>query len=407
MIVRSEIYGLLLLAVALTQAHFPEYCAECEQEIWEQVPCRDVPTTTVPSVITTTSTISPPVTPPTTVGPGTTATPPPEATTQVYYSSTIAPPVNLPYDGIASLPAFKKCYCDCKLGCKDFCRKIAISGPKQQLTQISAVRDYAPGGQIEYSHVHQRKYFPKYAPSLPSYHREEAAPAAAVPYPLTYHEAPAPSSSVGNNINAPNYTLEELAHLLSNAYGNRKGYPPSPQPQPEPEPQPQPQHPVYYSPVVSKAKHVANYKVSASAVANGGIVKTQIKTPYVTEEHVVTSAPPPAYESSSPYPIAPPPPPPPPAIEPKPYSLPPSESKSYNLPPSEPKSYSLPPSETESYPMPQPVAESKAYAPPPESSSLQTKPGTTFDMAIDNYLKDYGYGNNAIGNNVIGPYANY
>ncbi|ALC38468.1 CG13114 [Drosophila busckii] len=212
MIVRNSLLCALLaltLTATSTLAHFPQYCAECEQEIWEQVPCSEISSTTLRPPIPTTA--SP--------GPGTDSTTP--SSTPLITStstSTAAPPTTYvpttrPYPiyhptyPSTTPSSYQKCYCECKSGCKDFCRKVSVAHPKQQLTQITSTGEYAPGGQLEYTHTHQRKYYPKYAPAK-----------AYKPYPLAYSEsAAAASSPAANNINAPNYTLEELAHLLSSA----------------------------------------------------------------------------------------------------------------------------------------------------------------------------------------------
>lgn len=110
---------MLMASALLTQAHFPEYCAECEQEVWEQVPCSEVPTTVAPTT-TGGSTLSPPTTSATSPGP-------------VYPTTTSAPPT--PTDYTTQPSEYKKCYCECKLGCKEFCRKVISSEPKQPLTR--------------------------------------------------------------------------------------------------------------------------------------------------------------------------------------------------------------------------------------------------------------------------------
>ncbi|KAM8717642.1 hypothetical protein ACLKA7_004352 [Drosophila subpalustris] len=178
-----------------------------------------------------TSTIAPPTTPTTSSSTTeeiritteiipTPTTPPAPVTTTPYYStpyySTPAPPAS---HSTSTPSTYKKCYCECKLGCKEFCRKVSVASPKQQITQITSTGDYAPGGQVEYTHSHQRKYYPKYSAASRNYK----------PYPLVYNEAASTSASspAVSNINAPNYTLEELAHLLSTAYGTKKGYPAS------------------------------------------------------------------------------------------------------------------------------------------------------------------------------------
>ncbi|XP_064548862.1 mucin-2 [Drosophila montana] len=385
MIVRLDsIFALLALiaAFALTHAHFPEYCAECEQEIWEQVPCSELSTTTILPPTTTASTPRPIITTtpsPTTVRPTVPSTLP--------WTTTRLPIITTPPTPYITTPStFKKCYCECKLGCKEFCRKVSIASPKQQITQISSTGDYAPGGQIEYTHSHQRKYYPKYAAPSKSYK----------PYPVVYSEAAvaaaeteAASSPASNNINAPNYTLEELAHLLSTAYGTKKGYPASPPPPPPP---PQQQPSVYYLPqplvarlqpeyrqVISKvAAQVPRERViirTAAAAVGSGRAVAKAKTPY--GEVVATSAP--IYESTTSYPIPPP-------ETPKSYPAPEPE------PEPEPVPVPLPMPQTEAYPSQTEAYPDKSYE-TPESNSIKPESASSFDLAIDNYLKDFGYDN--------------
>ncbi|XP_017155111.1 leucine-rich repeat extensin-like protein 1 [Drosophila miranda] len=398
----SLLFVVLLCASGLAHAHFPEYCAECEQEVWEQVPCSHVPTTARPTTARPDS--------------GTTARPPTTtttvaSTTQVSYPTTSGASA----EEITTQPtAYKKCYCECKLGCKEFCRKVATSGPKQQLTQISSTGDYAPGGQIEYTHVHQRKYFPKYGggAGYAGLVGPVDGPKAYKPYPLVYSEqAAAASSPAANNINAPNYTLEELAQLLSTAYGGKKEYPAPPPPRPQPRAQLQPAPPsVYYSPVykqqsagpsiplVSRVeptpKRYPSIKVSAAAVASSsGVAVAKVKTPY--EEKIAVATPPPSniYDRTTSYPIV---------EEHTAYALP--QTESYPIAPSQTESY---PSiteaysrQTESYP-----SQTESYPSRSEEHPLQepepNKPSSSFDLAIDNYLKDFGYGNQGRG------YADY
>ncbi|XP_017013666.3 translation initiation factor IF-2 [Drosophila takahashii] len=417
----SLLFMAIVMATALlTQAHFPEYCAECEQEVWEQVPCSEVPTTVAP----TTSTSG-----------GSTASPPTTAvysTTEYPSTTTTAPPT----DYTTQPSAYKKCYCECKLGCKEFCRKVVSSGPKQPLTQISSIGEYAPGGQVEFTHVHQRKYFPKYGgEGYGGLVGPVGGPKAYKPYPLVYEQAaaasaassPASSPAVAN-IAAPNYTLEELAQLLSTAYGTKKGYPASQpaQPRPQIQLQPAPTPSVYYSPVPVYSKPAApvvpllskvapapkissSIKYAAAAVSSSsGVSVAKIKTPY--EEKIVVATPPPTiYDRTTSYPIV---------EAPKEYLAPqtevypvvqsqtesypshtpayptesyPSHKDSYNSItesyPSQTESYQP---RTEAYPVPEPQPEVKPYGGP---ESGPDKPSSTFDLAIDNYLKDFGYGN--------------
>ncbi|KAI8042014.1 atrophin-1 [Drosophila gunungcola] len=412
--------AVLMTSALLTQAHFPEYCAECEQEVWEQVPCSEVSTT-----------VSPPITVPatsTTGRPPTTVVP----TTAPIFSTT----TTLAPDTPTTQPStYKKCYCECKLGCKEFCRKVISSGPKQPLTQISAIGEFAPGGQVEYTHVHQRKYFPKYGgEGYAGLVGPVDGPKAYKPYPLVYEQAaaasPASNPAVASspavaNIAAPNYTLEELAQLLSSAYGSKKFYPagvPS-QPRPQIQLQPAPYYspvPVYSKPLVPLVSKVAtapkltagiSYAASAVSSSSGGSV-AKIKTPY--EEKIVVATPPTIYDRTTSYPIV---------EEPKAYAAPqtenypvvqsqtqlpiyPSPTESYpshkeaypsitEAYPSQTEAYQP---HTENYPVPEPQPEVKPYGGP---ESGPDKPSSTFDLAIDNYLKDFGYGNQGRG------YVNY
>ncbi|XP_068140519.1 LOW QUALITY PROTEIN: uncharacterized protein [Drosophila tropicalis] len=443
--IERRILVVLLVGLVTIQAHFPEYCAECEQEVWEQVPCSDVPTTTTESTVTTTTS---PITTTTSRPAPPTSTTSRTTTTPFYPTPTYTTPSPLPY---TTPSAYKKCYCECKQGCKEFCRKVTVSDPKKQITQISSTGDYAPGGQLEFTHIHQRKYFPKTYQKYGNNNNNYGNGANSVvnvpkPYPLVYNEpavapAPAPalpaapnhapnytleelanllSTAYGGNgggtrkdypapsaNHAPNYTLEELAHLLSSAYGNRKGYPVKPQAKPS----------VYYSPVYklqpvqpikSQAVPVRGQLATAAAATSGGLAIAKAKTPYDEKISVATSAP--IYESSTP--------PYPHLEEPKlyshtesPYPQIPSQTISYTESyPSHTETYtesyteSYPsqtqayPTQTESYSIPipeqEPQAQAKSYA---GGEPNPNKPSSTFDLAIDNYLKDFGYGNQVRG----------
>ncbi|KAH8285767.1 hypothetical protein KR018_002534 [Drosophila ironensis] len=393
----SLLFVAVLVASTLTtiQAHFPEYCAECEQEVWEQVPCSEVPTTASP---TTASTTAAP-----TASPGSSTSAP--STTEIPYPPTPTPPGEPEYSSTPVTP-YKKCYCECKLGCKEFCRKVVTSDPKQPLTQISSIGEYAPGGQVEFSHVHKRKFLAKYGgEGYAGLVGPVGGPKSYKPYPLAYEQqaaAAAPAPSVAN-IAAPNFSLEELAQLLSTAYGNKKAYPAPAAPS------------VYYSPVytkqplrqlVSKVPPAPkrSSKILVSAVASsGGVSLAKIKTPY--EEKVLVATQPPSYEQTTSYPIVP---------EPKAYV--PSQTESYpsQTEASYPSQTPLYPSITESYKDSYPAVTSsypsrtEAYDPQTEryplpakvyggSGSASDKPSSTFDLAIDNYLKDFGYGNQGRG----------
>ncbi|KAH8412398.1 hypothetical protein KR009_001805 [Drosophila setifemur] len=418
----SLLVAAVLMASVSIQAHFPEYCAECEQEVWEQVPCSEIPTTQ-----------SPPTTSPgtsTTPSTGTTEWPISTTTEHPYIPTT----TGIPLPPVPEVPSpYRKCYCECKLGCKEFCRKVVSSDPKQPLTQISSIGEYAPGGQVEISHVHQRKYSPKYGgegyAGLVGPVGGPKAYKPYKPYPLVYEEqavpspaiSPAASSPAAANIAAPNFSLEELAQLLSSAYGSKKAYPSiqSPRPRPQSQLQPAPLPSVYYSPVYKQPHQQVvplmskvlpapkrSSKILVSAVASSsGVSLAKIKTPY--EEKVVVVTQPPSYDRTTSYPIV---------EEPKVYLEPqteayPIQSQTESYPsqtpnyPSITESYPLHkesypsitesyPSQTEAYPEPQPQPQVKPYD---GSESSPGKPSSTFDLAIDNYLKDFGYGNQGRG----------
>jgi len=116
-------------------------------------------------------------------------------------------------------------------------------------------------------------------------------------------------------------------------------------------------------------------RVAASAVVSGSRAIAKAKTPY--KEVVVTTAP--VYDSTTSYPISPPE---------------PEQRKSYEAPAPEPVPIAVPqtepyPSQTEAYP-------DKSYE-NSEPNSINRGSSSSFDLAIDNYLKDFGYGNQVRG----------
>ncbi|XP_037958991.1 putative uncharacterized protein DDB_G0272516 [Teleopsis dalmanni] len=192
---------LAIFAFTACLAHFPEFCSECEEEVWEEVPCDAMPTTyTTITTSTTSTTAIPPTTTtaissttvPTTTTTIETSTPTPIITTTEMPTTTInttsrpykiygtkrtttsttpstLPPSTLP-PTTATPDAFKKCYCECKVGCKEFCRKVIInSDPRKQITQITKTAQRVPEGHVEIQHVHQRKFVPNYGNYRPGY----------------------------------------------------------------------------------------------------------------------------------------------------------------------------------------------------------------------------------------------
>ncbi|KAL7741787.1 hypothetical protein ACLKA6_000394 [Drosophila palustris] len=117
-------------------------------------------------------------------------------------------------------------------------------------------------------------------------------------------------------------------------------------------------------------------RTAASAVVSGSRAIAKAKTPY--KEVVVTTAP--VYDSTTSYPI-----PPPEPEQPKPYAAPEPETEPVPIPIPVPQTEAYP-SQTEAYPG------DKSYE-NPASNSIKRGSSSSFDLAIDNYLKDFGYGN--------------
>ncbi|XP_061388188.1 uncharacterized protein LOC133323262 [Musca vetustissima] len=198
-----------LLTVTPTGA-YPSSCFECEEEVWEEVPCDEIPTNSTTTYPTTPYvTTSTPKTETTTTSTTTTTTPYPATTTA------------------SDTDPYKKCYCECKTGCKEFCRKV-IHNPqsKSQIIQITEVSKPLPQGRIESTYYHSRKLVPAvpypHPHPPPSYeHPEvyEAPPSVRAQKPLAevYNSVPYYSSSVSE---PHNYGRD-----LSNAYNDNKYLP--------------------------------------------------------------------------------------------------------------------------------------------------------------------------------------
>ncbi|XP_075151607.1 uncharacterized protein LOC142225675 [Haematobia irritans] len=159
---------------------YPGGCYECEEEVWEEVPCDEIAsnstaarppppcvtttTTTTPMPETTTASEEPPTTTPT--------TPPSTVVTTTPDSGGAEEPEETTTQGIEtttpSNEAYKKCYCECKSGCKEFCRKV-ITHPesKKQIVQVSEISEPVPYGRIESTHYHQRKLIPVHSGNPP------------------------------------------------------------------------------------------------------------------------------------------------------------------------------------------------------------------------------------------------
>ncbi|XP_059221121.1 uncharacterized protein LOC106081140 [Stomoxys calcitrans] len=147
-------------------------CFECEEEVWEEVPCDEVPSNN-------TTNAPPPChqTPPACVIP---STPTPETSTEATTISTDSTTTSstsmVTADIETSTPpttetttpnydVFKKCYCECKSGCKEFCHKVVHPGNKNHIVQVSEISEPVPQGRIESTHYHHRKLIP-----APTYH---------------------------------------------------------------------------------------------------------------------------------------------------------------------------------------------------------------------------------------------
>lgn len=156
----------------MAKAVYPGGCYECEEEVWEEVPCDDIPSnsttispplpcyfTTTPTPPTTTvtnpiTTTMPTTTTPATTTPTTTTTP--ITTMPITTTTTPSPTTTTPKD------PYNKCYCECKVGCKEFCRKIVVNpDPKIQVVQVSKITAPKAQGPIEYTHYHQRELLQK------------------------------------------------------------------------------------------------------------------------------------------------------------------------------------------------------------------------------------------------------
>lgn len=150
------------------KALYRKGCYECEEEVWEEVPCDDIPsniTTVSPLYHTSKPTYkSATANPAPTTNKPTTATPKPKPYPTAPSSS--PPPIILQTttmspDLTTLKDPFKKCYCECKLGCKEFCRKVVVNSPDQQIVQVSKISVPVEKGHIESTHYLQRELIPK------------------------------------------------------------------------------------------------------------------------------------------------------------------------------------------------------------------------------------------------------
>ncbi|XP_005187345.2 uncharacterized protein LOC101899429 [Musca domestica] len=158
----AQIRTLLVLAaiffcqLTFTPAEaYPSSCFECEEEVWEEVPCDEIPsnsTTIVPPAYTYPTTTSYSTARPETSTTATTPTTTTISTTTPYPLTTTTTPSHDPY---------KKCYCECKNGCKDFCRKVVVNPQsKSQIIQITEVSQPLPQGRLESTYYHSSKLVP-------------------------------------------------------------------------------------------------------------------------------------------------------------------------------------------------------------------------------------------------------
>ncbi|XP_073822029.1 uncharacterized protein [Musca autumnalis] len=136
-----------LLTLTPTWAYPSGGCYECEEEIWEEVPCDQIPSNR--------TTIAPPLS---TASPETSTT----ATTPTATNSTTSTtPSTLTTTTTPSNDPYRKCYCECKIGCKEFCRKVQLNPQgKNEIIQITEVSEPLPQGRIESTYYHQRKLIP-------------------------------------------------------------------------------------------------------------------------------------------------------------------------------------------------------------------------------------------------------
>ncbi|XP_067625615.1 uncharacterized protein [Eurosta solidaginis] len=216
---------LLLCVVTLTPAavapSYRHFCPQCEEEVWEEVPCDEISKCTT----TTTTTASPILlTVPTTPQPYTTSRPyilkqpAPTQAPLAYIHNVTANAANTP----STTPStYNRCYCECKVGCKEFCRKVTVDGATdKQITQISKTSHRLPHGNIETDHVHLHRFVPDAAPAPynPSIH---AASAVVTNAPLIHKVYPIET----NNEHAEPYVQSNLAYEVQPALQQ----PPNPQ----------------------------------------------------------------------------------------------------------------------------------------------------------------------------------
>ncbi|XP_054743022.1 uncharacterized protein LOC129247761 [Anastrepha obliqua] len=148
----------IMMPVAMSSNCRRHFCPQCEEEVWEEVPCDQISRR---RSTTTTTTESPklPTYAPTTQMPYTTERPYTKRTpTQapVTYSRTTVPSVQS-----TTSSSYQSCYCECKVGCKQFCRKLTVNGTTQkQITHITKTSRRVPNGHLNTEHVHQHRFVP-------------------------------------------------------------------------------------------------------------------------------------------------------------------------------------------------------------------------------------------------------
>ncbi|XP_050321324.1 sialidase [Bactrocera neohumeralis] len=226
MLLKSDSFYFLVLACAIiapaaSAPNYHHYCPQCEEEVWEEVPCEEVATTSRPTT-TTTARPKPPTYAPTTQRPHTTARSPVKKTTttkpRTAHHTTPTPPVTT-----TAATTYNNCYCECKGGCKEFCRKVTVNGAAQaaqkQITQVTKTTHRVPNGQLNSEHVHLLRFVPdsqtSYTPVQPS----------------TQHSIPSAIYPINPNNELVNpYLHRNLAYKVQPAMPPPSG--PSLQPQP-------------------------------------------------------------------------------------------------------------------------------------------------------------------------------
>lgn len=190
---------LVLCRGSLADPGRPGGCYECEEEVWEEVPCDEIPSNATTTTTTSTSTTS-----------TTTTTPKPTPST--------------------TEDPYKKCYCECKVGCKEFCRKVVVNPePKKQILQVSKITEPMSQGRLESTHYHQRELIPKkhYGtsykpgnPQKPSHTDKYAAHSPAVETPSRYYNA-----QYVNPPSASAYVKAQSGFNSAPSYGSNKPQP--------------------------------------------------------------------------------------------------------------------------------------------------------------------------------------